>query len=157
MSDAAHDRAEAAELPDDDVVAVVLRQHAMIRDLMTKVDNTAGQSRLQTFNELAALIRAHERAEQQVLRPVGIEAEGKKSAKARTKEEEKADEALLGLDGLDVDGADFRDRFEAFRTMVEEHAEAEEEHELAPLRDEMSPEQRVQLGQAFLDAVGASR
>ena len=46
MSDAAHDRAEAATLPDDDVVAVVLRQHAMIRDLMAKVEHTAGQARI---------------------------------------------------------------------------------------------------------------
>jgi len=157
MSDAAHDRAEAETLPEDDVIAVVLRQHATIRDMLAKVANTAGHARLQAFTELAALIKAHERAEQSVLRPVGADVEGKRSAKARTKEEAAADEALLGLDGLDVDGSDFRDRFESFRTMVEQHAEAEEEHELAPLRDGVPAEERVRLGQAFLDAVGAPR
>ena len=157
MSDAAHDRAQAATLPDDDVVAVVLRQHAMIRDLMAKVEHTAGQARLQAFIDLAALIKAHEKAEQTILRPVGVEAEGKRSAKARTKEEAAADEALLGLDGLDVDSTDFRDRFDAFRRMVEEHAEAEEEHELAPMRTDVDPAERVRLGQAFLEAVGATR
>ena len=157
MSDAAHDRAEAMELPDDDVVAVVLRQHAMIRDMMAKVEHTAGQVRLQAFTELAALIKAHEQAEQAILRPVGIEAEGKRSAKARTKEEAAADDALLRLDGIDVDSTEFRDRFDEFRRMVEEHAEAEEQHELEPMRTDVDPAERVRLGQEFLEAVGASR
>jgi hemerythrin superfamily protein len=157
MSDADRDRAEAASLPEDDVVAVVLRQHAMIRDMMTKVSNLAGHARLQAFTELSALLKAHERAEQEILRPVGVDAEGKRSAKARTREEQAADEALLHLDGLDVDGGEFRDRFETFRMMVTEHAEAEEKNELGPILDSVVPEERVRLGQAFLDAVGARR
>jgi hypothetical protein len=162
MSESAHDpatdgRAEVATLPDDDVVAVVMRQHAMIRDMMAKVANTAGQSRLQTFTELASLIKAHEHAEQAILRPVSVEAEGKKSAKARTKEESAADEALLRLDGVDVDSTEFRDRFDTFRSMVEEHAAAEEEMELAPMLGSIDPSERIRLGQAFLEAVGASR
>jgi len=155
MSDTDRDRADAATLPEDDVVAVILRQHAMIRDLMTKVSNLAGQARLQAFTELSGLLKAHERAEQEILRPVGVDAEGKRSAKARTKEEHAADEALLHLDGLDVDGAEFRDRFDTFRIMVEEHADAEEKQELAPLLEAVAPEERIRLGQAFLGAVGA--
>jgi hypothetical protein len=143
--------------PEDDVVAIVLRQHDRIRTLMNQVSNTAGHSRLQAFTELTALVKAHEHAEQAVLRPVGVEVEGKRSAKARTREEAAADEALLRLDGLDVDSTEFRDIFDAFRTSVEEHAAAEEEHELEPMRQQLPLEERVRLGQAFLEAVGAPR
>jgi hypothetical protein len=143
--------------PEDDVVAIVLRQHDRIRTLMNQVSNTAGHSRLQALTELTALIKAHERAEQAVLRPVGVDVEGKRSAKARTREEAAADEALLRLDGLDVDSTEFRDIFDAFREIVEEHAAAEEAHELEPMRQQLPLEERVRLGQAFLEAVGAPR
>ncbi len=150
-------RTGSQNAPEDDVVTVVLRQHERIRLLMNQVSNVAGQAKLQAFTELTALIKAHEHAEQAILRPVGVDVEGKRSAKARTREEAAADESLLRLDGLDVDSPEFRDIFDSFRASVEEHAAAEEEHELEPMRRQVPLDERVRLGQAFLDAVGAPR
>ena len=50
MSDQDHDRAEAAQLPEGDLVAILLTQHATVRDLLEQVSGSSGQDRKQAFD-----------------------------------------------------------------------------------------------------------
>src|ERR1700712_4707532 len=107
MGDASEDRAEAAKLPEGDVIRVLLEQHARIRDLFQHVTEAQGEHKQQAFDELRALLAVHETAEEMVLRPVTSNTAGKAVADARNQEESEANEVLAKLEKLDVASADF--------------------------------------------------
>jgi hypothetical protein len=111
VSDQDHDRAEAAQLPEGDLVAILLTQHATVRDLLEQVSGSSGQDRKQAFDRLAGLLKAHETAEESVVRPVSEQTAGAEVAQARNAEEDEADEVIAKLRHLDVDSADFDAQF----------------------------------------------
>jgi hemerythrin superfamily protein len=154
MSDADHDRHIAGTLPEDDIVAVVLRQHARLRDLMARVQNSEGSRRQLAFDELKALLTVHETAEEKIVRPVTQATAGNDVADARNQEEQKADQALGELAALDVDSDEFATRFADFMKAVSDHAEAEENQEFPSIFAGTSQEQRIEMGHAFLQGTG---
>src|SRR3954462_5207065 len=103
MGDAAEDRRKAAELPEGDVVRVLLEQHARIRDLFAEVKSETGDHKKQAFDELRALLAVHETAEEMVLRPATkrVDDRGGKVADARNEEESEANKVLKDLESLD--------------------------------------------------------
>jgi hemerythrin superfamily protein len=150
MSDADHDRAEAAKLPAGDLIAIILTQHATVRDLFDQVLATSGSDRLQNFRQLTTLLKAHETAEQVVVRPVTTETAGNDVVEARNEEESEADEDIAALSKLDVDSADFEAQFAAFKKAVSDHAEAEEHDEFPTIKAARSEKDRRALGEQFL-------
>jgi hypothetical protein len=58
VSDQDHDRAEAAQLPEGDLVAILLTQHATVRDPLEQVSGSSGQDRKQAFDRLAVLLQS---------------------------------------------------------------------------------------------------
>jgi hypothetical protein len=150
VSDQDHDRAEAAQLPEGDLVAILLTQHATVRDLLEQVGGSSGQDRKQAFDRLAGLLKAHETAEESVVRLVSDQTAGAEVAQARNAEEDEADEVIAKLQQLDVDSADFDAQFAEFTKAVSDHAEAEEHDEFPTIRDGRSPEDRIALGERFL-------
>ena len=76
MGDAAEDRTKAAQLPEGDVILILLEQHARIRELFADVKSAEGERKQHAFDELRALLAVHETAEEMVLRPVSRDAAG---------------------------------------------------------------------------------
>ncbi|MEX5634244.1 hemerythrin domain-containing protein [Parafrankia sp. FMc2] len=145
MSEAEVERARAAQLPDDDVVGVLLRQHARVRDLFADIQSTTGEHRKQAFDELRALLAVHETAEEMVLRPVTAEAD-RTVAEARNREEDEAAQVLRVLEKMDVDSAEFDRRLAEFEKAVSDHAEHEESEEFPRIRAARTEDQLEHMG-----------
>ena len=105
MGDATEDRAKAAELPEGDVIRVLLEQHARVRELFADVRSAEGEHKQHAFDELRALLPVHETAEEMVLRPISTSVAGDKVADARHEEEAEANQVLQELEGLDCGSA----------------------------------------------------
>ncbi len=54
---------------DDDVVALLMRQHGDIRNLFDEVEATTGEERRDAFHRLVRLLAVHETAEVEVVHP----------------------------------------------------------------------------------------
>ena len=156
MSDAQEHRQEAAQRPDGDVIAILLRQHADITEAMERVQNARGEDRITNFEALKKLLKAHETAEQEVLRPVSRQTAGQDEAQQRITEETEADAALAELGALGADSEAFGPKFSEFKKAVSAHAENEEHDEFPTIDKSRSAEQRIQMGTDFLAAFAAA-
>ena len=150
MGDSAEDRAKAAQLPEGDLVRILLEQHAAVKDLFADIEAASGDKRATLFEQLVAMLKAHETAEEAVVRPVAAETAGEDEAAERNAEEAKADAAIAALLELDVDSAEFAEQFAAFKEAVDEHAEAEETEEFSTLQSDLDADKLQELGQEFL-------
>jgi len=150
MGDADEDRAKGAALPEGDLVRILFEQHAAVRDLLAEVAAASGSDRKKLFAQLTAMVKAHETAEEAVVRPVTMQTAGQDVAEARNAEESEANAAVAALSQLDVDSTEFDNQFAAFTAAVSTHAEAEERDEFPTLQSGRSDEQRQQLGREFL-------
>jgi Hemerythrin HHE cation binding domain len=146
MGDAAEDRAEAAQLPEGDVIRILLEQHARIRELFAEVKSESGEHKQQAFDELRALLAVHETAEEMVLRPVSEEIAGRAVADARNHEEQEANKVLAELEDLDCSSAEFDQLLASFETAVTVHAEKEESEEFPGVLASCDEDRRAKLG-----------
>jgi hemerythrin superfamily protein len=146
MGDAAEDRAKAAELPQGDVIRILLEQHARIRELFKDVSSADGEHKSQAFDELRALLAVHETAEEMVLRPVSRTTAGDVVADARNEEEAEANVVLAQLERLDVHSADFDAKLAALEKSVSSHAEAEENDEFPHILSGCDEGERASMG-----------
>lgn len=146
MGDPAQDRAKAAQLPEGDVIRLLLEQHAQIRELFTQVKTAQGEEKQADFDRLRALLAVHETAEQMVLRPVTDQVGGGPVAEARMEEETEANHVLKELEKLDVTSVDFDTRLAAFEKAVDHHAESEENEEFPLVLQNCPAEQRTSMG-----------
>jgi len=146
MSGAAEDRAKAAELPDGDVIRILLEQHARIQDLFEDVGSAEGDHKQMAFDELRALLAVHETAEEMVLRPVSKPLAADGVADARNQEESEANKVLAELEKLDVTSSDFDTKFAVFKQSVVQHAESEETEEFPAVLEQCDADKRRSLG-----------
>ena len=146
MGDAQEDRIKAAQLPEGDVIRILLEQHARIRELFADVQSAEGEHKSDAFDELRALLAVHETAEEIVLRPVTEKAGGESVAKARNQEEAEANEVLKDLEKMDVASADFDAKLAAFEKSVDEHAENEENEEFPTILSACDEKERATMG-----------
>ncbi|WP_250287006.1 hemerythrin domain-containing protein [Frankia sp. CiP1_Cm_nod2] len=151
MSEADVERARAAQLPDDDVVGVLLNQHARIRDLFAEVRSTAGGHKKQAFDELRALLAVHETAEELVLRPVTRDVD-RAVAEARDREEGESTQVLKALEKMDVHSGEFDRKLAEFERAVSRHAEHEESEEFPRVHAARSEEQLEGMGRRLRTA-----
>ncbi|MFG7946456.1 hemerythrin domain-containing protein [Streptomyces cacaoi] len=150
MSNAVTERAEAAKLPQGDVTAVLLTQHARIRDLFTEVRQAQGEHRKKKFNELRALLAVHETAEEMIVRPAARKAAGEEEVRARNAEEDEANHILAELEDMDVGSPVFVTKLMEFEHAVSDHAEHEEREEFPALRRSCSDEHLQSMGRRLL-------
>ncbi|HEY3923753.1 MAG TPA: hemerythrin domain-containing protein [Acidothermaceae bacterium] len=156
MGDSAEDRAKAAKLPEGDLVRILLEQHAAVKDLFADIEAASGAKRATLFEQLVAMLKAHETAEEAVVRPVAAQTAGEDEAAERNAEEAEADAAVAALLELDVDSAEFAERFVAFKEAVDAHAEAEETEEFSTLQSQLDAAKLQDLGQEFLEKFAAA-
>jgi hemerythrin superfamily protein len=146
MGQADQELAQAASLPEGDVIRILLEQHARIRELFADVSSAGGDHKAHAFDELRALLAVHETAEEMVLRPVSKEAAGEAVADARNQEESEANKVLKQLEGLDVSSAEFDEMLAAFEKAVSDHAEAEEREEFPQILSSCDGDKRASMG-----------
>jgi hemerythrin superfamily protein len=137
---------------EEDVIDVVLRQHDRIKVLFTELRSEHGEHKQDVFDELRALLAAHETGEEMVIRPVAEASIGKGEADARNAEENEATHVLADLEKLDVSSAEFDQKIADFEKAVLTHAEHEEREELPPLRAAKGDAERRDMGRRFLAA-----
>ena len=101
-------------------------------------------------------MKAHETAEESVVRPVTKETAGDGVADARNAEENEANEVIAALSELDVDSPEFDEQFAEFKQAVSDHAEAEETEEFPTIQSARSDAERKELGDQFLDQFEAA-
>jgi hemerythrin superfamily protein len=136
--------------PEIDVISVLLEQHGRIKELFALVQKSTGEGKQQPFNQLRALLAAHEAGEEIVLRPVSREVAGETVAQARNDEEAEATKILADLEGLDITATEFHEKFAAFAQAVSDHAEHEEREEFPAIRAQCPAEQREQMAESLL-------
>ena len=156
MGDANEDRAKAAKLPEGDLVRILLTQHAEVKDMLDQIEQASGAERKKLFTQLTTTLKAHETAEESVVRPVTKETAGDGVADARNAEESEANEVIAALSELDVDSPEFDDQFAEFKQAVSDHAEAEETEEFPTIQSARSDEERQDLGEQFLSQFEAA-
>ncbi|MGK5532976.1 hemerythrin domain-containing protein [Streptomyces sp. URMC 129] len=141
---------DAEHASDDDVVALLMRQHGDIRNLFDEVERTAGDERREAWRRLVRLLAVHETAEQEVVHPyAGRLFDGAEDMVAdRLAEEKAAKETLARLDGMDPEDPGFLPALRDLRTDVQRHARAEERYEFAQLRRRAEPDRLVAMAKA---------
>jgi hemerythrin superfamily protein len=152
MGDAAEDRRKAEQLPEGDVIRVLLEQHARIRDLFKDVKNATGQHKQDAFDELRALLAVHETAEEMVLRPVSKDVAGEAVVDARNHEEEEATKVLKELERMDITSTEFDSTLASLERSVTEHAENEEKQEFPEVLAKCDADKRRSMGTALKGA-----
>jgi hemerythrin superfamily protein len=127
----------------EDIVQFLKAQHEEIKSRFQQVISATGEERQAAFDELRRLLAVHETAEEEVVHPRAKRAisGGEAIVDARLTEENEAKKVLAELEKLDVNSAEFEQRFQAFRNDVIQHAEAEEHQEFASLQLELDDEQ----------------
>lgn len=154
MTDLAERGAGAVE--GTEVVELILADHAEMERLLRLLrDDT--QDRQRILGELSDLLVGHAEAEEDVVYSVlehhaGDEETAEEVAHG---EEEHAEinEALLAVLELDdLYGEEFDEKVEELGEMVHHHLSEEERHVLNPAREMVSPQERVAIGERFLEA-----
>jgi hemerythrin superfamily protein len=113
-------------------------------------DREKAAKRKSLFEQLTTTLKAHETAEESVVRPVTEETAGDGVADARNAEENEANEVIAALSELDVDSPEFDEKFAEFKQAVSDHAEAEETQEFPTIQSGRSASERKNLGDDFL-------
>ncbi|WP_314177912.1 hemerythrin domain-containing protein [Streptomyces winkii] len=152
MSNAALEREEAAKLPQDDIIGILLTQHARVRELFAEVHMARGDEKKAKFDELRALLAVHEAAEEMILRPVAKTEAGEGEVTARNEEEREAGRILAELERMGPSDAQFEPKLTEFERAVGDHADHEEQEEFPAMRTGCSQEQRQKMGRRLLRA-----
>jgi hemerythrin superfamily protein len=125
----------------NDVVSFLKEQHQQVKGLLEKVTSARGEARAQAFYTLRRTLAVHETAEEEIVHPAARRAlpNGQSIVEARLREEGEAKKALTELEKLDVDSAEFESKFNALKSAVIAHAEAEEREEFSALGAKFDP------------------
>ncbi|WP_329086576.1 hemerythrin domain-containing protein [Streptosporangium sp. NBC_01469] len=132
-------------MSENDVVDLLVRQHATIRDLFDEVEEaSAGTQRSEAFQRLVRMLAVHETAEEEVVHPyarITIE-DGNEVVDERLAEEKEAKQLLVDLEKLGTGHPEFSEHLQVLRAAVLAHARAEERYEFARLRARTSVAER---------------
>lgn len=149
MTDVSGAAAEAIERPEGDVINVLLDQHNRIRELFSRVKNAQGEDKQRAFDELRALLAAHETGEEMVLRPVSRNDAGAEVTEARNHEEDEANRVLRELEKMDTSTTEFDRDFADFEQSVLDHADHEEREEFPAVRAKEDPDKLTSMGRTL--------
>ncbi|MFO7251967.1 MAG: hemerythrin domain-containing protein [Actinomycetes bacterium] len=137
-------RTKPETMGESDVIDLLQRQHALIRNLFDEVERSTGDARREAFQRLVRLLAVHETAEEEIVHPYArrVLPGGVEVVDDRLEEERKAKELLQHMDEAGVDDPDFMTNLERLRLDVLAHARAEERYEFVQLRAHTSEAER---------------
>jgi hypothetical protein len=139
-----------------DVLDEVLKDHEEITELFMLVEAaTSSEDRSATFANLAAKLKAHEHAEQEVVHPL-LQQGGPGEVDERLTEEKHGEQALAELEAMGCDDPRFDQAFQALKADVVKHAEAEENEEHPEIKRTVDPGELQRLAAAFQEAEAAA-
>ncbi|MGI5240812.1 hemerythrin domain-containing protein [Dactylosporangium sp. CA-139066] len=145
----------------EDVVDLLLVQHARIEELFLLVTGGSGQARRRAFDELVRLLAVHETAEEELIHPLvrRLPGGGDDLVDDRLAEEREAKQALAVLVEQGVDAPGFEAAVVLLREAVLEHARHEERYEFNRLRQHVEPARLGRLATALraAEAVAPTR
>jgi hypothetical protein len=146
----AEGRQQAGQLPEGDVIRILLEQHARIQELFGEIHNATAASKRRVFDELRRLLAVHEAAEEMIVRPVTrAAAGGNRIASARNHEEHMATHLLADLEKMELSSQEFGAALARFETDVVEHSKHEEAEEFPLILESRSEQQRVWMGKGL--------
>jgi hemerythrin superfamily protein len=146
--------ADAADT--DDIVELILADHREFERLFRALRNRE-EDRAARRRELADLLVAHAEAEEREVYPKLERRAPEAQEEIEHSHEEHAEghEKLLDLLRVeDVDAEDFEEALEELVETVTHHLDEEERDVLNPARENVSDEERAELGRAFLRVRG---
>ena len=121
----------------DDVVAFLVGQHNLIKDMFDDVLHASEtKAREEAFVALRQLLAVHETAEEMVVHPrarLDLD-DGDAIVDLRLQEEHEAKQQLSALEDMDFGSKEFLDALTVFRDAVIDHAEREENEEFNKLQ-----------------------
>jgi hemerythrin superfamily protein len=132
-----------------DVIDEILRDHEEIKTLFMRVESASGDRRLEAFHDLVRKLAIHETAEQEIVHPLALRADGKAVRDQRVTEEKEAEIVLDELLKMGPDDPGFRSKFETLKRGVLEHAEREEAEEHPRIRAAIGDDTLRSLAPAF--------
>jgi hypothetical protein len=140
----------AAQLPAGDVLAILLEQHARIRELFRRTREAPEGDRERLFAELRRLLVVHETAEEMIVRPVTRAASGGgRVAEDRNAEEHAATRILADLERIGPSSAGFGAALASLESSVAAHAQREDHPGFPLLMATRNTQHRALLGLAL--------
>lgn len=120
----------------EDVIDLILAQHARIEDLFAEAASEDPGQRRESFQELARLLAVHETAEEELIHPLARDSDGDADpvVDAHLEEERLAKELLASMVDEGTAAPGYPANLLRLREMVLTHAEHEERHEFPRLR-----------------------
>ncbi|GAA3285547.1 hemerythrin domain-containing protein [Dactylosporangium vinaceum] len=147
------DREAVLDPRTEDVVDLLLLQHARIEEQFLLVTGATGEARKQAFDDLVRLLAVHETAEEELIHPLSRTlGDNDAMVEDRLAEERLAKETLTELIDAGVDAEGFDTGLLLLRTSVLEHARHEERYEFPHLRAHVPAERLQRLATAFAAA-----
>lgn len=134
-----------------DVIDLLIDDHNEVEELFSQLDDTPPDRREELFQKIVNELARHEAAEEAVVHPATRReaAQGDSIADSVIGEEQEAEELMAEMEGMDATSDEFLQQFRQLRDDVLEHAQHEEDTEFPRLRDAVSTERLVELGEAF--------
>ncbi len=133
-----------------DLVEVLLEDHKAAEALLGRV-GVAGEDQSALFDELVHDLVGHEVAEEEIVYPA-LRAEvpgGDTLAEPRIAEQQKAEELLAKMEGMDRSGTEFAQSLAHLRDEALAHAQAEEAEVFPELRAHLSDQRSAALANAY--------
>ncbi|MBG0822267.1 hemerythrin domain-containing protein [Planomonospora sp. ID91781] len=131
-------------MEENDVVDLLIRQHALIRDMFDEVEKASGAERGEAFQRLVRMLAVHETAEEEIVHPYArrkLEG-GDAVVDDRLAEEHEAKKLLMEMDKAGPEDSRFMTNLAVLRASVLAHARSEERYEFTQLRARTSPTER---------------
>ncbi len=126
-----------------DVITFLEGQHQDIQRALRDVTDTRGEGRSKAFFELRRIVAVHETAEEVIVHPVArrVLPSGEAIVQTRRNEERESKAALAEVAKLERNSREFDAKFDALRTALLAHADAEEREEFAKIREKLDARQ----------------
>lgn len=137
-----------------DVTALIEQDHRDMEQLFTRLRNREGDRAL-LFQQLAAMLTAHSRAEEAEVYPAIADGAESDQVKHAREEHAEADELLAKLKGMDPDSAAFDEALNHLIEGVSHHIQEEESSALPALRTTVGAQRLAELAEAFTARRGA--
>lgn len=132
-----------------DVVDLIMQDHREVERLFDKMRRFP-DTRPLVAPVLSALLIAHSRAEESMVYPAAKDEAGETEEVAHSQEEHTRAEQLLGrLMETDPESAKFEEVLEKLEESVTHHVKEEETTVLPHMKEHLSAERRMELGEAF--------
>lgn len=134
-----------------DLIDAVQKDHDEVKALFARVASGTGKRREAAFARLRGELIRHEVAEEEIVHPLtkACAGNGKRVAKARVHEEEKAEDLLKKMEKVEMGSGQWERMFERLRAAVLQHADKEETVEHPRLRDAVDRKELARAGKAF--------